>query len=59
MQRLEVSCAVRPIRGSLGVKWLMTIRREGTENIMCAACGQAPIPKKHIIYSTTKLSTLN
>jgi len=25
MQRLEVSCAVRPIQGSLGVKWLWKI----------------------------------
>jgi len=25
MQRLEVNCAVRPLKWSLGVKWLMSL----------------------------------
>ena len=28
MQHLEASCAVRPIKWLLGVKWLMTIKRQ-------------------------------
>ena len=44
MQRLEVSGAVRPIYGSLGVKWLstrMAVSPYGTLNVVLVSCQQS------------------